>query len=147
MLKSVYGWTQVIKLFRDFISDYLKSHMNYNVEDLFDQGLDYFNIDSYDEAIEIFTKVLEEDPGHPDALYYRALARANKGDLDLAIADFNQAIAKDPLDADCLIGRGEVWQIKGHLKSALADFRKAIEIEPDNLDYQKLVDQLSGKSD
>jgi hypothetical protein len=48
---------------------------------------------------------------------------------------------------DCFIGRGEVWQSKGHSKSALADFRKAIEIEPDNLDYQKLVDQLSGKSD
>ena len=59
--------------------------MDSDVEDLFDQGLDRFNIDLYDEAIEIFTEVLASHPDHPDAMYYRALARSNKGDVDLAV--------------------------------------------------------------
>lgn len=48
--------------------------MDNDVEDLFDQGLNKFNIDAYDEAIKIFKKVLEMNPDHSDALYYRALA-------------------------------------------------------------------------
>lgn len=56
--------------------------MDNDVEDLFDQGLKKFNIDAYDEAIKIFKKVLEMNPDHPDALYYRALAWAIKGDYN-----------------------------------------------------------------
>lgn len=119
--------------------------MDNNVEDLFDKGLNYFNIDLYDEAIEIFTQVLVMNPEHPDALYYRALAWANKRDFDQAIVDFTIDAEKHPLDTDTLIGRGEAWQSKGKLKRALADFKKALSIEPDNPDYQKLVDDLEEK--
>jgi tetratricopeptide (TPR) repeat protein len=120
--------------------------MDKDVDDLFDQGLDHFNVDLYDEAIEVFSDVIKIDPDHPDALYYRALAWLNKGDLGRAIADFTQAIEKDPRDADCFIGRGEAWQSKGNLKRAFADFKAALSIEPDNPDYRRLVDDLTGKS-
>jgi len=119
--------------------------MDNKVEDLFDQGLNSFNVDLYDEAIKIFTKVLEMNPGHPDALYFRALAWANKRDFDQAIADFTKAAEKHPHDTDSLIGRGEAWQSKGKLKRALADFKKALSIDSDNPDYQKLVDDLEEK--
>ena len=67
-----------------------------NLEDLFDQGLDRFNLDLYDEAGEVFTEVLELNPDHPDALYYRALAWFHKGDFDRAITDFTRGIEKNP---------------------------------------------------
>jgi predicted negative regulator of RcsB-dependent stress response len=44
-----------------------------------------------------------------------------------------------------LIGRGEAWQSKGKDKRALADFKKALSMDPDNPDYQKLVDNLEEK--
>ena len=119
--------------------------MDNDIEELFDQGLDRFNIDEYDEAIEIFKKVLEMNPDHPDALYYIALAWANKGDYSQAIADFTKAMEKDPLDTDSLIGRGQAWKSKGKVKRALADFKKALNMDPDNPDYQKLVDDLEEK--
>ena len=97
--------------------------MDNNVEDLFDKGLDHFNIDLYAEAIEVFTQVLQMDPDHPDALYYRALAWFHKGDFDQSIADFTQAIEKDPYAA-CFIGCGEAWLGKGIIKQALDDFKK-----------------------
>ena len=116
------------------------------IEDLCDQGVDRFNIDLFDEAIEVFTKVLGMNPDHPDALYYRALARSNKGDFDQAIADFTAAIEKNPLDADCFIGRGEALQHKEKLKQALEDFKAALDIEPENADYKKLVNNLEERA-
>jgi len=111
-------------------------NLDNDIDDLFDQGLNRFNIDEYDEAIKIFKKVLKMNPDHPDALYYRALARANKGDYNLE---------KDPLDTDSLIGRGDVWRSKGNVKRALADFKKALDMDRDNPDYQKLEDDLEEK--
>ena len=120
--------------------------MDNDVEELFDQGLNRFNIDLYAEAIEIFTHVLQKSPDHPDALYYRALAWFHQGNLDQSIADFTQAIEKDPQAADCFIGRGEVWLTKGIIKAALGDFKKALDIEPGNPDYRKLVKDLEDRS-
>ena len=40
--------------------------MDNDVEELFDQGLNCFNVDAYDEAIKIFKKVIEMNPTHPD---------------------------------------------------------------------------------
>jgi tetratricopeptide (TPR) repeat protein len=100
--------------------------MDKDIEELFDQGL-------------------EMNPDHPDALYYIALAWANKGDYSQAIADFTKAVEKDPFDTDSLIGRGQAWQSKGKVKRALADFKKALSIDPDNPDYQVLVDELEEK--
>jgi tetratricopeptide (TPR) repeat protein len=119
--------------------------MDKDIEELFDQGLDQFNIDVYDEAIKIFKKVLEMNPDHPDALYYIALAWANKSDYSQAITDFTKALEKDPFDTDSLIGRGQAWQSKGNVKRALADFKKALDIDPDNPDYQVLIDELEEK--
>jgi len=119
--------------------------MDNDIEALFDQGINKFNVDAYDEAIKIFKKVLEMTPDHPDALYYIALAWANKGDDSQAIADFTKAVEKDPFDTDSLIGRGQAWQRKGKVKRALADFKKALSIDPGNPDYQVLVDVLEEK--
>jgi len=117
-----------------------------NIEDLFDKGVDYFNMDLYDRAIASFTEVLELDPDHPDALYYRAIARANNSDFNGAVSDFTKALEKDPYDTDSYIGRGQTWESMGRLKRALADFKKALHLDPDNADYQHLVDVLEKKS-
>jgi tetratricopeptide (TPR) repeat protein len=85
------------------------------------------------------------NPDHPDALYYRAVARANNKDFDQAVSDFTKALEKDPYDADNHIGRGHTWESMGRLKQALADFKKALSIDPDNAEYQKLVDDLEEK--
>jgi tetratricopeptide (TPR) repeat protein len=113
-----------------------------NIEDLFDKGVDHFNMDLYDTAIAYFTEVLEMNPDHPDALYYRAVARANNKDFDQAVSDFTKALEKNPYDVDSHIGRGQVWESTGRLNRALADFKGALSIDPDSADYQKLVDDL-----
>lgn len=112
------------------------------IEDIFDKGVNHFNRDLYNEAIAYFTEVLEMDPDHPDALYYRAVARANNEEFDRAASDFTKALEKDPYDADIYIGRGQAWESMGRLKHSLADFKKALSIDPGNPDYRKLVNDL-----
>jgi tetratricopeptide (TPR) repeat protein len=118
-----------------------------DIEKIFDEGLDLFNADEYDEAIKKFSDVLTEDPDHPDAQYYIAVSWANKGEPGKAISEFTKAIEKDPDDTDALVGRGEIWQFKGKLKQALADFKKALIMDPDNPDYKKRVLELEEKQD
>ena len=113
----------------------MKNDMNNDIEDTFDRGVDHFNLDLYDEAIEYFTTVLELAPGHSDALYYRAIARVNNKDFGNAVSDFTKILEKDPGDADTFIGRGQTFE-------SLGDFKKALSIDPDNPDYQKLVHDL-----
>ena len=116
-----------------------------DLEDLFDEGLNRFNADKYGDAIRIFTKVLQIDPEHSDALYYRAIAWTNKGNFEQAIADFTQAVKNDPYDTDAWIGRGEAWQGKGDVKRARADFKKALHIDPGNPDYKRRLSDLEEK--
>lgn len=116
--------------------------MRHDIEDIFDTGVNHFNMDLYDEAIAYFTEVLKMDPDHPDAFYYRAVARANNKDFDRAVSDFTKALEMDPCDADIYIGRGQAWESMGRLKRSLADFKKALSIVPGNPDYRKLVDDL-----
>jgi tetratricopeptide (TPR) repeat protein len=116
-----------------------------DLEDLFDEGLNRFNADKYGDAIRIFTKVLQIDPEHSDALYYRAIAWTNKGNFEQAIADFTEAVKNDPYDTDAWFGRGEAWQGKGDVKRALADFKKALNIDPGNPDYKRRVSDLEEK--
>ena len=116
-----------------------------DLEDLFDEGLNRFNADKYGDAIGIFSKVLDLNPEHSDALYYRAISWMNQKNFDRAIADFTQAVNQDPNDADAWIGRGEVWQRKGDVKHALDDFKKALELDPDNPGYKRLVSSLEEK--
>jgi tetratricopeptide (TPR) repeat protein len=118
-----------------------------DIEALFDEGLNSFNTDEYDEAIRKFTDVLTEDPDHPDAQYYIALSWANKGKSGKAISEFTKAIEKDPNDTDAMIGRGEAWQSKGKLKRALADFKKALNMDPDNPEFKKRVFDLEDMQD
>ena len=119
--------------------------MKNDVEDVFDSGVDFFNQDEYDRAIETFTKVLKMNPDHPDALYYRAMARVNSKDYDGAVQDFTQAIDKDSKDADSYVGRGETWERMGHFNRALADFKQALRLVPDSPDYRKRVGDMEKK--
>lgn len=51
------------------------------------------------EAERIFTRMLQEEPGAPQARYYLALAKSQRGDVAAALADWRALLADSPAEA------------------------------------------------
>lgn len=82
-----------------------------------------------DGAIADFTRALELDPRHLEALFFRGNARLAKRDLDGAILDYDAALAISE-DASLTLNRGFARHAKGDLDGALADFNRTLELDP-----------------
>ena len=61
-----------------------------------DLGMDYYQGQEYDKAIEIFSFYIEEHPNHVQAYYLLGASYDKKGDRKLAIKFLEKAIEKDP---------------------------------------------------
>jgi Tfp pilus assembly protein PilF len=83
----------------------------------------------YQDAIEIYNKVIEKNPKLQEAYNWRGMAYDDLGDLDKALADFNQAIQLSSNYADAYNNRGEVYRKKKQLPQATEDFKKAIQYD------------------
>ena len=93
-----------------------------------------FKGQQYDEAIRLFTKVIDSGELSQEdlsrAYNSRGLAWAQKRDFDKAIADFTKVIEIDPRDDIAYYNRGFIWVQKKDYVMAIADFTKVIEIDP-----------------
>jgi tetratricopeptide (TPR) repeat protein/cell division septation protein DedD len=96
----------------------------------FDRGLALLKSLQYDEAIQAFSKVIEEDPSHADAYHHRGTAWHRKGDYERAITDYSRALEINPEFARAYGNRGAAWQQQGNDDRALADYRTALDLNP-----------------
>jgi Flp pilus assembly protein TadD len=86
----------------------------------------------YQEAIKLFTTVIEANPQSEDAYYFRGLAFAELSRNQAAIADFTEVIRLDAGDTHAYSQRGNLLERLGRYTEALSDFTKAIELnKPD----------------
>jgi tetratricopeptide (TPR) repeat protein len=67
-------------------------------EELYDEAIDAFAEDKFDEAIELYKKALELDPKFADATHGMIMCYQAKGDLDTAIEMTKKYIAQEPED-------------------------------------------------
>jgi len=89
-------------------------------EDLYDEAVDLFADDKFDEAIELYKKALEQDPKYGDAAHGLALCFKAKGDLDAAIEVTNQYVKQEPEDILAFTNLSMFYQQKGMIKEAEA---------------------------
>lgn len=85
-----------------------------------------------DEAVGLYSKVIELDSRDTGALAGRAFARENMKDPDHdgALADVTAYLALVPGDADALLFRCKVRIGRGALDAALADCSRSLELQP-----------------
>jgi tetratricopeptide (TPR) repeat protein len=93
---------------------------------------EYFFKNMYDEAINAYTKVIQNKPESELAYRNRGISYRNKGDFDSAIFDFSKVIEIKPDDAKGYFMRGITYYKKGDMEQAISDFSKAIEIGPED---------------
>jgi tetratricopeptide (TPR) repeat protein len=92
----------------------------------------------YQEAIKLFTTVIEANPQSEDAYYFRGLAFAELSRNQAAIADFTEVIRLDAGDTHAYSQRGNLLERLGRYTEALSDFTKAIELnKPDKVSFFK----------
>ena len=88
--------------------------------------------DELDAAHEVYRRVLETHPRHPDALHFAGVLAHQQGRPDEAVALIERSLASLPDRADCYSNLGIVFQSTGRFDRAIDAYRRAIAIEPDH---------------
>ncbi|MBR6713110.1 MAG: tetratricopeptide repeat protein [Selenomonadaceae bacterium] len=110
-------------------------------------GNSYRKAEEYALAVADYSQVINVDPNHQDALYWRAWCYDELGDNEKALADLNRLIELNPnYSSGAYNNRGIVYENLGALDKALADYNKALELDPNNEiaknNRQRVLDKL-----
>ena len=100
-----------------------------NANQWFENGVDYYREENYDNAIEAFNKAVQLNPQYDEAYRFRGLSYHSKGQYDLAIDDFTKELILNPRSSS-YDERGLSYHAKGQYDLAIADYTKAIELFP-----------------
>ena len=103
--------------------------------ELYNRGVDYYNLENYGKAVENTTKVIDLNPDKPDAFLLRGLAYYHLKDYKNAIEDATKAIDLNPDEPDHFSLRGWAYYNFDKEDKAIEDANKAIDLNPDEPDY------------
>lgn len=90
-----------------------------------EKGNRFFENHQYTQAIEAFTRAIDDDPDYAAAYYNRGLVYFDMELYYKAIVDFDMAIMMNPKDQDAYYARGLSYSNAGKVKLAMADMEKA----------------------
>jgi len=82
------------------------------------------------DAVEAYTKALDQEPDNRYAIVHRATAYASLGNTQGALADLTSIVEKMPDDPDGYVDRGNFYLDQREYDKAIADFDKAHSIDP-----------------
>ena len=89
------------------------------------RGMAFMQYESYSEAVEDFTEVLNSNPRNSIALNYRAFAHYRSGNFIESINDYNKAIDLNPDNQMSYYNRGMAHLRAGDKAKACTDFHQA----------------------
>lgn len=84
------------------------------------------------DAVEAYTRALEQEPDNSYAIKHRAAAYSSLGDTQKALADLTSIVENSPDDTYAYVDRGNFFLDQREYDKAIADFDKAHLLEPSN---------------
>ncbi|MFT6865675.1 MAG: tetratricopeptide (TPR) repeat protein [Cyclobacteriaceae bacterium] len=96
------------------------------------QGNESLAHQDFDQAVDFYTKSLENDPNFASAYNNRGVARIEDGHSYEAIQDYNQAIAINPDYYEAIFNRAYAYENIGKISNALEDVSFLEGIFPDS---------------
>ena len=99
---------------------------------LVERGIEKLNRENYQEAIEVFTEAVKNNPDLAIAYFKRGFAHFKLGEYQEAITVLNQVLRINPEDATAYYNRGLVYAQLGEYQEAIADFTQALQINPED---------------
>lgn len=110
---------------------------------LFEQGMEAFNNESYEEAIKKFSKSLDKSPDYFPAQANRGLTYLLLNQEEKAEKDLSKVVKEFPESHAALFGMGVIEMRRGNYEGARSYLDKAVKIEFDNAEYHYAL----GKAD
>lgn len=105
-----------------------------SIPDLLTLANAYYYSGQYQDAKDIYDKILDLNPNDPVALYNRGITYDELERYDEALADYNRSLELRPDNPNTLYNRGNTYHKLGKYDKALADFNRSLEFKPDDPD-------------
>lgn len=112
------------------IWDIWLQHDNQDVMRLMALGTQRMNYQRFNDALLIFSQIIENYPEFAEAWNKRATLYFIVGDLDASLADIEKTLALEPRHFGALSGMGLVYVQRNELSKARQAFEKLISIHP-----------------
>lgn len=110
-----------------------------DIDGMFKQGEQKKNAGDYQAAIGFYTKVLNSQPDHLNALLQRAFCNSIEKNYQGAIDDYTKVIGANPEHIWAYISRGSANNKLKKFAIALPDFDKALSLNPENEEAQEAL--------
>ncbi len=110
-----------------------------DIAGMFNQGEQKKNSGDYHTAIGFYTKVLNSEPAHLNALLQRAFCYSIEKNYQAAIDDYTKVIAAHPDHIWAYISRGSAYNKLKKFDVALTDFDKALSLNPASEEAQEAL--------
>jgi len=84
----------------------------------------------FDDAVEVYTALIDQAPDYAEAWNKRATVYFIQGKLALSTADVEMTLALEPRHFGALSGLGQIEILRGNGEAALRAFERAVEVHP-----------------
>ena len=118
---------------------------NVEAQKIFDEGNKMMDRGSLEEAIALFTQVIDLKPDFAEGWNKRATVLFLKGELEASISDIQKTLELEPRHFGALDGLAEIYLIQDDLLGAAATYKRILEIIPKSKKSQdrlKLINEL-----
>ena len=118
---------------------------NVEAQEIFDEGNNMMDRGSLEEAIALFTQVIDLKPDFAEGWNKRATVLFLKGELEASISDIQKTLELEPRHFGALDGLAEIYLIQDDLLGAAATYKRILEIIPTSKKSQdrlKLINEL-----
>lgn len=125
--------TEAAKLETQAIAEFSSAiQIHANGRAFHNRGVSYATQGKYQEALQDFTKCLEQNPNYLNARFNRAELNLELGNYEQAEQDYSLVLSVQPNDSAALVGRAHVRFYIGKFEDSLLDFDDAIARDPGN---------------
>ena len=118
---------------------------NQKTQIIFDDANQSMEKGKFDNAIDLFSKVIDESPDFAEGWNKRATVYFLTGDLNKSISDIEETLSLEPRHFGALDGLAEIYLLKDDLLGAAATYKRILEIMPSSKKSQerlKLINDL-----
>ena len=131
---------QASPIVEELWKEWTSAHKNEDEKALMAQGMVAMSKGNLDRAENLFTQLIEVNPGFTEAWNKRATLRFMAWDFEGSLNDVERVLAMEPRHFGALSGLGMIYLQLGDLESALKAYEDLLNIFPSNADaIQKII--------